>query len=700
MMQRLLLAQVLGEFSIIAIGGSQGAGKTTLLAKLYGLACDDMSWLNANEGRGEQLPVLILEDPDATAAQGYVRHLHFDADVKRCELRETRVGDVREFHSACGGANPDVLLPVLRVPQKFFGGTRQALMLLPGYERTTRENRLWQLLMRQVIIGSSGCVIVTDSTRLANQQQQEILVDTLQADLKTLDTLVVVTKTEDLASSAEKRRAMRVIAAQTFGIAEERMDSRVITAGVSDAAYVEQWLPELKAAIRQIGASTLEHRNAQLAHLEETVGTELGRVLATVQSRSRTYIARNTDDADSEQAMVNRCLETFDESSHALREDYRKKIDTMLRTRTGQAWDDLQTHLSNNHEGILPKLKGVFDTATESQKKLQSDIAAAWSKGEPIGTSFIQILGSLVEGRLGIDTVPVAVRLGANAAVPQRLGYADEKGEAVKCRKLSDSTVNDLQALFCQHEQDDTHRETSTALEASVKMLPALGLEYVRAASLLPDLVRLDEHRAKVTLNGDLISSLTNVSGQLQAFRSETSTILKGLAVVMAIDFFADGQLDSVAPLLQVLGLGGTQAASATAGGATAASGAATAMTAVSAIGAAVATAATVGFLVYAGMREVRQYDNQVRSYAYAALQGIQDLHQRYFMSHFDDLIAHLRERLTEGLRRRFKLDSVLMRQDRLAKSIADAKQYRLDLLDEIARSGRTLDIYRGMLSA
>ena len=238
-------------------------------------------------------------------------------------------------------------------------------------------------------------------------------------------------------------------------------------------------------------------------------------------------------------------------------------------------------------------------------------------------------------------------------------------------------------------------------MDTNIKLLPALGLEYVRAASLLPGLVRLDEHGVQASLDGDLMTSLTNVRGQLQAFQSETSTILKGLAVVMAIDFFADGQLDTVAPLLKVLGLGAAQATEAAVGGATtAASAAATTMTAVSAIGAVVATAATVGFLVYAGMREVRQYDNQVRSYAFAALQGIQDLHERHFMSHFDDLMGHLRDRLSEGLRRRFKLDQALMRQDHLAKAIADAKQYRLDLLDEIARSGKTLDIYRGLLAA
>ena len=38
-MRRLLLAEVLGNTWILAVGGSQGAGKTTLMSTLYDLRC-------------------------------------------------------------------------------------------------------------------------------------------------------------------------------------------------------------------------------------------------------------------------------------------------------------------------------------------------------------------------------------------------------------------------------------------------------------------------------------------------------------------------------------------------------------------------------------------------------------------------------------------------------------------------------------
>ncbi len=74
-MRRLLLAQVLGETWVVAVGGSQGAGKTTLMACLYGLLDSEEKWLEGNEGRGEKMPVLVQEQGDLQKVQGYVRRL-------------------------------------------------------------------------------------------------------------------------------------------------------------------------------------------------------------------------------------------------------------------------------------------------------------------------------------------------------------------------------------------------------------------------------------------------------------------------------------------------------------------------------------------------------------------------------------------------------------------------------------------------
>jgi len=70
LMRRLLLAEVVGNQWMVAVGGSQGAGKTTLVRTLYDLQGEDARWLEPNEGRGEQLPILIQEDAQCNKPQG------------------------------------------------------------------------------------------------------------------------------------------------------------------------------------------------------------------------------------------------------------------------------------------------------------------------------------------------------------------------------------------------------------------------------------------------------------------------------------------------------------------------------------------------------------------------------------------------------------------------------------------------------
>jgi len=690
-MRRLLLAQVLGDTSIVAVGGSQGAGKTTLVATMYGLECDEKGWLRPNQGRGEHLPVLILEDRDAAVAQGFVRELRRHENEKdRFELVETKV-DPDEFCEACRGARREALLPVLKVPQKFFAHSNHALMLLPGYERQNRDNRSWQELMRQGLIGATGCVIVTDMTRAANQQQQDILGDARQFDLGTLDPVIVVTKTEGLAQHLEEQKTTRQNAARVFKLDEGSAESHVICAGVSDPAYVEQWLPQLNRAIHRVCANAPRNRNAQLAHLEETLNRELGRALSGVQSRSIAFLSRHGDAEGSSQVVVKQCLDTFDEACGSLRETYRERIGAALAKRHSNAVEDLRDKLIENHEGFRNKIKSGLDTESESQRKIQRDISESWTARGSVLSVFSEVAGVLMEEKLGAPKLPVAARLADGQNPLQRLGYADQQNAPTVWQKPDADAINNLRVLFCaENDAEAQALRANKTLQATIRLLPALGLEYARAASVMPEMVGVTASGDGVLPQMDLVQSMETVHKQFSQFQTQTSNILKGLAFVMAVDFFADGKIDSIPAIINTLGMAGTA-------GAGAAGGAATATTAaggvVSAIGATVASVVTVGFLVHTAIREVRQHDRQVSAFAFDALQGIKDRHQLHFLTQFDQLMGHLRERLRDGLHRRFHLDQTLMEQDRLCKALADARLFRRDLLDEIARSGQSIDM-------
>lgn len=55
--RKLRITRELADAKYIAIAGTQSAGKTRLIREMYDL---DHQWLSDNEGRGEQLPLLLL----------------------------------------------------------------------------------------------------------------------------------------------------------------------------------------------------------------------------------------------------------------------------------------------------------------------------------------------------------------------------------------------------------------------------------------------------------------------------------------------------------------------------------------------------------------------------------------------------------------------------------------------------------------
>jgi hypothetical protein len=210
------------------------------------------------------------------------------------------------------------------------------------------------------------------------------------------------------------------------------------------------------------------------------------------------------------------------------------------------------------------------------------------------------------------------------------------------------------------------------------------------------------EHGGGVLPQADLSESVARMQNDFVAFRNSAGQILKGLTFIMAIDFFADGKIDTIPAIINALtaSAGAGAASAGTGAGAASAGAGAGAGAAASAVGAAVAGVVTVGVLFKLALDEVRRHDRLVSAFAHDALQGIRDQHVQHFVSHFDRLMAGLRARLKLSLQRRYGLNQRLMEQDRLSKALADVRMYQRDLLEEIARAGLAVDVFHGAATA
>jgi len=692
-MRRLLLAEVLGNTSILAIGGSQGAGKTTLLRTLYGLEGGAAEWLQPNEGRGERLPVLVLEDAVQTDAQGAVRQLRKVAG--QYHLVEDNV-DISAFQKAVCDPNPEVLLPVLKVPQRYFNRPNQAWLLLPGYEKQDRQNKSWQELMRQALIAAAGCVIVTDETRMANQQQVEIVNDMLANELRGAQPLVVISKTEAARGKPERLQELRTTAGKVFGLADEQLEHWVVCAGSDDPAYVAEWLPLLRRAINDLAIAGCGDRKAQLARLEDVLSRDLTRVLGLIHTRSQLFFQQREGGEGGPREVLQACLEAFDEARDGLRAEYHKNIGDMLDAQFAPAWQQLQERLINDYEGFFNRAGAFFDTASEVQQRIESDVALSWGSPDVVMAQHTKAIGNITQKKLGAPASPGEqdASLLPGSTPLQRLGYVDADQKPIRWQRPDEADDHNLRVVLAGRNspvQVSDAQKPTRDFERAVKLLPTLTLEYARLASLMPAVVGVAPDSLMAATASEQPDLIRQAVQQLGDGVDLGQTVLRSIATILTVDIAADGEVDVVQALLNALSPAAAATVGEAAAGSTAAAGGAAV---IGGVGAAVVGVVAVGYLTYSALRTVRQQDEKARVVAHAMLMNVKEHYQRHFLHHFDQMMDQVRTRLRQALRERYHLDEALMEQDRLAKAIADVRTLQRDLLDELGRTGRTLALF------
>jgi hypothetical protein len=240
--------------------------------------------------------------------------------------------------------------------------------------------------------------------------------------------------------------------------------------------------------------------------------------------------------------------------------------------------------------------------------------------------------------------------------------------------------MHNLRALFGRGSQDvSTSVDFNKGLEKSVKLLPALVLEYARVASLMPAIVGVNGSTQSPVAELQRPNLVGEALGQLSDGINLGQTVLRGIAAVLALDVAVDGELDVVSVLGRIFtGEGGAGAASA----------------AVTGFGAAVIGVVAVGYLAHSAIQQVRLHDVKAAQAAETMLRGIRDHHIVHFMNHYDEMMGKMRAYLLAVLRKRYHLDELLLDQDRLAKSLADVRSLQADLLHQLGRTGQSLTLF------
>jgi signal recognition particle receptor subunit beta len=676
--RRLLLAEVLNNTWILAIGGSQGAGKTTLMAYLY----DCQQWLPANEGRGEKMPVLVVENKQITEPRGYIRRLEENKNKGVFEIKDIEV-DVTEFNRAIRDPDAEELLPVLQVPSRYFKRDNQAWLLLPGYEKQDRANKSWQELMRQAMIAAGGSIVVTDETRLANQQQLEIVKDMLSNEFKHCKPYIVVSKTEKDHRNPEKIAQLEKSAKEVFDIGPDCADTNIILTGVDDNEYCEEWLPKLQSAIDELSFNGQSNRVFQLSQLSQLLSEDLAPVLLTIRSKSRLLF--NQDDGTEN---IEEIIEAFDDSVEQLRIRHNQRVVELASNAFSKASTKLDDGLKKEHEGFKNWLASAFDTTSETKTKMQQLVQNSWRDATPaFFADYSKVLSSLTLGQLGkFEDEPDGSsqkKLADDKTIKLvEIGYLHSSGRPVRFKALTPEAVNDMAIFLGSNFQNaDESQSTSKQLAKSMKLLPLIALEYSRLFYAMPALLE-----ASADLKDSNTQPASNIVEDgvvsLQRGAELGRTAIKSFATVMAVDVLSDGDSDILGT---ILGQPSTEGADVPIP---------TPPVVMHPIAIAAAAVVAASYLTVKAVSGLRSLEKRVSDQAYSMLANVHDYHVEHLRKQFDETMRVTRERIYDVLRERYKLDEALMRKDRLFKAIADVTSIMDDLKYELDSSPADLQLF------
>lgn len=677
-MRHLLLSEILGEMRIVVIGGSQGAGKTTLLTSMYHYSHgDDQQWLQGNEGRGEKIPVLILEKDGLKEQKGYIRRLKGDSS-NGFEIKDIEVSII-EFQHTIRNPNPEDLLPVLHVPRRYFTHDQAAWLLLPGYEKQDRDNESWQKLMRQAMTAAGGYIVVTDGTRLATDEQRQIANDMLGQELKNCDPYIVITKTENIYENKKEQMELKNTAQSIFKLNTNLVKKNIILTGTSNANYVKEWMPLIKEAILELHFAGRSNRHLQINQLHEIVKKNLLPTLNSINSSARSYFQKNKSTENDKAEFLSDILERFDEAVEELREKHHKEVKKISESSFITANKSMEEELINEHEGFKNYISHILDTHSEVSKNMRSLVEDSWRKAtSDFYSNYSEALSLFTSTKLGkIDNntsqnsikIPYSIK-DTDKSKLIKLGYLDNSEQPVRYTKLNSEKIRDIRILLGNNSKEakDNHEEFSKKIGSSIDLLPVMILEYIRIGYAMPDFYGLKQNDTVTGTPTDANMVKEGVEN-LQAGIELGRTAIKSLAAVLAVDVISDGDSDILGALF---------------GSANTLPGAPVMMHPAAIAAIAVVASAYIASKAVMGLRTI---EKNAQIQASHMLASVRDHHIKHLQESFDEAMREVRAQIKEKMQQRYRINEFLIYKDRLNKAIADVESIARDLLYELRSS-------------
>lgn len=662
-LRKLRIARELSDRYYIAVTGSQSAGKTRLMRELYNL---DKDWLFDDQGRGERVPVFIIEDDSIDAPYGAVQSVENGEVVeKRLEAKEFRDLTTSWNETSCD------LLPKLYVPRKFFSGSNVGFVLLPGYEIENQHNSAWQQLMRFTLNMSLGTILVTDPVRLAESSQTVILEDLASSYLVSRKPVIVVSKTES--ADAAKRAELEARVADVFKVpADER--NRIICSGVDDPDYVATWSQSLINAMNLYAINATDSAEARIKDMLDLLYSDLPKIQSALDGAITGHDAGNSV-GERQRAEI---VDKFSDAVAKYRRGYEKELRRQIRgyaARARRIADDRYTEEEVGFKNKLRHTKEFFQLRSGEREKAHIDrIVDCWSKVDdgvgprsPLETNF-EVLSKLSGSHLKI-VAPKELDTKSSTTLPVMLGYDADHSNAPTSILADPVVLTELKRLLTapsvSSAQDDGNAVqpgNPEALQRLVALIPAVTMEFIRISQGML-LANTGSTYASVEAFGKDAQNIVAAHD----FNDTMKNVLRTVACILAVDVAIDGSIDTIPSLFNAIF--GVVAAPAGVG----------AMLSLVASG-----VVAGGFLAYRGVKEIHQYDAAKRGYINTVMDQLASAHVELQLEVFDEVMESVLERMQRSLGAAYRLDVSLGYKDTLLRALAAVERARLNLMGDV----------------
>ncbi|WP_151994729.1 hypothetical protein [Buttiauxella massiliensis] len=331
------LTTLLQQESIYAIAGMQGAGKTTLAKTILGI---DDEWLDANPGRGEQVPLFIEQVDGDPADFPQVVYQCLNLKTGEIEQQKGEGGEqlqnlLRDWNSVrrYEKAGFKLLYPKLLISKKSsFIDEQVTWALLPGYELITSKNYLWQDMMRHVLVNARGVIFVTDASLLANDSKSGVLQD-LRDNFSDRGPVVVISKTE-LLGLQEIEQLKTSAAERVFpNVGMTKEDIVATGSGNSDI-----WIDALRQTVTNKLTSSAASEAIALDNFMALIREDVSEIINDLKILA--------DKQQHHESMVEEILEAFDESAA----NHEQKLRAAIKKQTRQHFTDALRHCEENYK--------------------------------------------------------------------------------------------------------------------------------------------------------------------------------------------------------------------------------------------------------------------------------------------------------------------------------------------------------------